>query len=80
MAKTKTAKERLSSVILNDRISAIESMLRVLKNEQYKLLTNFMYLNERDLKVYIDLTERGEYLLTVRAVTDKLIDVGKILR
>ncbi len=80
MAKTRTAKERLGSIVINDKISAIESMLTVLKSETYKLLTNFMYLNEQDLKVYIDLTSNGEYLLSIRAVTDKLIDVGRLLR
>ena len=55
-------------------------MLSVLKSETYKLLTNFMYLNEQDLKVYVDVTQSGEYILSIRAVTDKLIDVGRILR
>ncbi len=76
----KTAKERLGSVVINDKISAIESMLAVLKSETYRLLTNFMYLNEQDLKVYIDVTQSGEYILSIRAVSDKLIDVGRILR
>ena len=80
MAKNRTAKERLGSIIINDKISAIESMLSVLKSETYKLLTNFMYLNEQDLKVYVDVTKSGEYILSIRAVTDKLIDVGRILR
>ena len=68
------------SVVINDKISAIESMLAVLKSETYRLLTNFMYLNEQDLKVYIDVTQSGEYILSIRAVSDKLIDVGRILR
>ena len=80
MAKSKSAKERLGSIVVREKISAIESMLAVLKSETYKLLTNFMYLNEQDLKVYIDVTQSGEYHLSIRAVSDKLIDVGRILR
>ena len=73
------AQDRLKSVVMSEKITAIESMLRVLKSEQYKLLTNYMYLNVEDLKVYIDVTENGEYVLTVKAVTDKLIDIGRVL-
>ena len=73
------AQDRLKSVVMSEKITAIENMLRVIKSEQYKLLTNYMYLNVEDLKVYIDLTENGEYHLTVKAITDKLIDIGKML-
>ncbi|MBO5214755.1 MAG: cell division topological specificity factor MinE [Clostridia bacterium] len=73
------AQDRLKSVVMSEKITAIESMLRVLKSEQYKLLTNYMYLDVNDLKVYIDVTENGEYVLTVKAVTDKLIDIGRVL-
>ena len=44
-----------------------------------KRVANYMYLNVEDLKVYIDVTENGEYVLTVKAVTDKLIDIGRVL-
>ena len=50
-----------------------------MKSEQYRLLTNYMYLGADDLKVYIDITENGEYILTVKAVTDRLIDIGRML-
>lgn len=72
-------KQRLKKVVMEDKVSAIESMLRVLKSEQYRLLTNYMYLGADDLKVYIDITENGEYILTVKAVTDRLIDIGRML-
>lgn len=72
-------KDRLRGVVTENKISEIENMLRLLKSEQYRLLTNYMYLDRDDLKVYIDVTDEGEYILTVRAVTDKLIDVGKVL-
>ena len=48
-------KQRLKKVVMEDKVSAIESMLRVLKSEQYCLLTNYMYLGADDLKVYIDI-------------------------
>ena len=64
---------------MRDKILAIEGMLRTLKAEQYKLLTDYMYLNPQNLTVYIDVTESGEYVLVVRAQTDKLIDFGKPL-
>ena len=70
-------RQRLKKVVMEDKVSAIENMLRVLKSDQYKLLTNYMYLNADDLKVYI--TENGDYILTVRAVTDRLIDIGRML-
>lgn len=72
-------RQRLKKVVMEDKVSAIENMLRVLKSDQYKLLTNYMYLNADDLKVYIDITENGDYILTVRAVTDRLIDIGRML-
>ena len=77
--KNQRAKNRLNSVVLRDKISAIETMLRSLKAEQYKLLTDYMYLNPQNLSVYIDITENGEYLLVVRALSDRLIEVGKPL-
>lgn len=77
--KQSPAGERLKKVVVNDKIGAIESMLRAMKSEQYKLLTNYMYLNPDRLKVYIDILENGEYALTVRAVTDRLIDIGRVL-
>ena len=43
------------------------------------MLTNYMYLSESDLKVYVDITEEGEYLLTIKAVSDRLLDIGKVL-
>ena len=72
-------RQRLKKVVMEDKVSAIENMLRVLKSDQYKLLTNYMYLNADDLKVYMDITENGDYILTVKAVTDRLIDIGRML-
>lgn len=72
-------RQRLKKVVMEDKVSAIENMLRVLKSDQYKLLTNYMYLDADDLKVYIDITENGDYILTVKAVTDRLIDIGRML-
>ena len=72
-------RQRLKKVVMEDKVSAIENMLRVLKSDQYKLLANYMYLNADDLKVYIDITENGDYILTVKAVTDRLIDIGRML-
>ena len=77
--KRDAAKRRLKTVAMEDKVSAIESMLRVLRSDQYKLLTNYMYIGSDDLKVYMDLTENGEYVPTVRAVTDRLIDIGRLL-
>ena len=54
-------------------------MLKTLKAEEYKLLTNFMYLSISDLDLYVDITEDGQYVLTVKAITDRLIDIGKFL-
>ncbi len=82
MPTQKTARRagtRLKSVAYGDKITAIENMLRVLKSEEYRLLTDFMYLSDEDLQVYVDLTDRGEYVFTIRAITDRLIDVGRLL-
>ncbi len=77
--KRDAAKRRLKTVAIEDKVSAIENMLRVLRSDQYRLLTNYMYIGSDDLKVYMDLTENGEYVLTVKAVTDRLIDIGRLL-
>ena len=77
--ENKRAKTRLKSLAYSEKVTAIENMLSVLKSEQYRLLTDFMYLNPQDLKVYVDLTERGEYVLTIKAISDCLIDIGRLL-
>ena len=81
-----TAKQRRCSIksptrerVHDDKVRMIENMLRVIKSEQYRLLTDFMYLSVEDLDVYVDVTSRGEYVFTVRAVTDRLIDIGRAL-
>ena len=73
------AKMKMQSSISDNKIAEIEDMLKVLKADEYRLLTNFMYLAEGDLKVYVDITERGEYVLTVKAITDKFLDFGRVL-
>ena len=72
-------KIRLKGVRVTDKVTQIENMLALLKSEVYKLLTNYMYLSVENLNVYIDVTPNGEYVLTVKAGTDRLIDIGKML-
>ena len=72
-------KSRLKGVRVTDKVTQIENMLALLKSEVYKLLTNYMYLSVENLNVYIDVTPNGEYVLTVKAGTDRLIDIGKML-
>jgi hypothetical protein len=71
------AGERLRNAKISEETREIEQMLRTIKNEEYKLLTNFMFLSYEDLEVYVDVTRKGEYILSVRALTRKLIDAGK---
>ncbi len=73
------ATERLKNVRVGDNFAGIENMLRSMKGEIYKLLTNYMYLNIENLNVYMDLTTNGEYVLNVRAESGRLIDFGKTL-
>ena len=77
--RVESAKERLRKIRINDTVTEIEGMLKTLKNEQYKLLTDFMTLSFEDLDVYMDITKNGDYVLTVKAVSRKLIDIGKII-
>lgn len=77
--RIESAKERLRKVRINETIGEIEGMLKTVKNEQYKLLTDFMTLSYDDLDVYMDITKSGEYVLTVKAVSTKLIDIGKFI-
>ena len=77
--RVESAKERLRKIRINDTVTEIEGMLKTLKNEEYKLLTDFMTLSFEDLDVYMDITKNGEYVLTVKAVSRKLIDIGKII-
>ena len=39
----------------------------------------YMTLSFEDLDLYIDITKSGEYVLTIKAVSNKLIDIGKII-
>jgi len=57
--RIESAKERLRKVRINDTIGEIEGMLKTVKNEQYKLLTDFMTLSYEDLDVYMDITKDG---------------------
>jgi hypothetical protein len=77
--RVESAKERLRKIRINDTVTEIEGMLKTLKNEEYKLLTDFMTLSFDDLDLYVDITKNGEYILTVKAVSRKLIDIGKII-
>ena len=77
--RVESAKDRLKKIRINDTVSEIEGMLKTLKNEEYKLLTNFMTLSFEDLDLYIDITKSGEYVLTIKAISNKLIDIGKII-
>lgn len=72
------AEERLKSVG-RGRNSSLENMLRVMKGDIYRLLTNYMYLSAENLSVYADVTRDGEYILNVKATTERFIDSGKIL-
>ena len=75
MARYK-AEARLQSVG-RGRTTALEYMLSDIKAEVYRLLTNYMYLSAENLSVYIDVVENGEYILNVRAVTERFIESGK---
>ena len=79
MTQAERMKNRLKGVRVTDKVTQIENMLALLKSEVYKLLTNYMYLSVENLNVYIDVTTNGEYVLTVKAGTDRLIDIGKML-
>lgn len=79
MTQAERMKNRLKGVRVTDKVTQIENMLALLKSEVYKLLTNYMYLSVENLNVYIDVTPNGEYVLTVKAGTDRLIDIGKML-
>lgn len=74
-----SAKDRLKKIRINDTVTEIEGMLKTLKNEEYKLLTDFMTLSFEDLDLYIDITKSGDYVLTIKAISNKLIDIGKII-
>ena len=79
MTQAERMKNRIKGVRVTDKVTQIENMLALLKSEVYKLLTNYMYLSVENLNVYIDVTPNGEYVLTVKAGTDRLIDIGKML-
>ena len=70
------AEERLKNVGTG-RTTALKNMLSDVKAEIYRLLTNYMYLSAENLSVYIDVVEDGEYILNVRAVTERIIEPGK---
>lgn len=74
-----SAKDRLKKIRISDTVTEIEGMLKTLKNEEYKLLTDFMALSFEDLDLYIDITKSGDYVLTIKAISNKLIDIGKII-
>ena len=75
MARYK-AEARLKTVG-RGRTVALENMLSDIKGEIYRLLTNYMYLSADNLSVYIDVLESGEYVLNIKAVTERFIEAGK---
>lgn len=78
MVETK-AQARLKSLRRGSNVAQIENMLASMKAEVYKLLTNYMYLSIENLSVYIDITASGEYILNVKAESNRLINMGKSL-
>ena len=75
MARYK-AEARLQSVG-RGRTTALEYMLSDIKGEVYRLLTNYMYLSQENLSVYIDVMDNGQYSLAIKAVTERFIEAGK---
>ena len=76
---TRFVRDKLKNVVLEKKVTAIENMLKVIKAEEYKLLTDYMYLDKDDLDIYMDVTGDGDYVLSIKAVTGHLIDIGKML-
>ncbi len=75
MARYK-AEARLQSVG-RGHTTALEYMLSDIKAEVYRLLTNYMYLSQENLSVYIDVMDNGQYSLAIKAVTERFIEAGK---
>ena len=72
------AEERIRKVT-RAKMSDIERTLGIMQAELYKLLTNYMYLSREKLTVFVDVTNDGEYIFNLRAVTDRFIGTGKYL-
>jgi|GEM_PF-4291819 len=59
-------KDRVKSLLLNDRLSGREELPRILKSEIYDTLSDFFELDDGKLSVSIDGDDDG-YVITVKA-------------
>ena len=74
-------KERMRQVMLQDRVSGIETLLAVLKSDITALLSNYMALDFNAVEITADTFESdlGVYEFVIKARTNRLIAPGRMI-
>lgn len=72
-------KERLSKVMLSDKVDGLETLLTVLKSDLRLLLRDFMTLDDDALKLELNVLDDGKYSFNITANTNRLIEVGRMI-
>jgi len=72
-------KERLSRVMLSDKVEGLETMLTMLKADLRTLLSDYMTLEDDALKIELLVLDGGKYQFNIGANTSRLIEVGRMI-
>ena len=72
-------KERLQNVMLTDRGNGVDKLLISLKSDILDLLKSYMYTDGDKVNVSLDVSGGGDYLFSITARADRLIDIGKMI-
>ena len=74
-------KERLAQVMLQDRVSGIETLLTILKSDLTALLSNYMALDFNAVEITAEMSDSGSggYEFVVKVRTNRLINPGRMI-
>ncbi len=71
-------RERLQHTLITGRLTEPDIFMTALKSDLITLLSDYMSLERESLSAELCAAENGEYELTVKARTSRLIDPGKM--
>ncbi len=78
MKQSEATVQRLHKVLLGDKIAHPTRVAAVLKSDIFMLISDYMELSKDALKVNLEITTKGQYKLTIEAVSDRVKDLGTI--
>ena len=64
--------ERIKNMLISDKHFDTKDMIKVIRNDMYVLLNNYLEISPQDILVTIKVNEYGEYELRVDVKTERL--------